>query len=101
MICESCRFNRSSEVIGAELDGSLVLLHTRNWTYLELNATGIEVWQQLERPRSFAVLVAGLLNEFEVDEECCRRETGAFIEDLVARQFIERLPEPVSASRDV
>jgi hypothetical protein len=100
MIRESCSFNRSAEVIGAELEGSLVLLHTSTWTYLELNATGIEVWQLLERPRSFAVLVAGLLNEFEVDEECCRRETQTFIEDLVAKRFIERLPEPICASRD-
>jgi len=82
-------FSRCPEVIGAELENSLVLLHTRTWTYLELNDTGVGVWQQLEQPRSLATLVAALVNEFEVDEPRCRRETQDFIADLLAKQFIQ------------
>jgi hypothetical protein len=92
------RFIRSSEVIGAELERSLVLLHTRTWIYLELNDTGVEVWQQLEEPRTLGALVNGLLKEFEVDEIRCRRETHAFVEDLIAKQFIQRVPEVAATS---
>jgi Coenzyme PQQ synthesis protein D (PqqD) len=99
MIVASCRFNRSPDVIGAELERSLVLLHTSTWTYLELNTTGLEVWQQLEQPRSFAALVAGLVKEFDVEEERCHRETEAFVEDLLARKFIEHTPETTSAGK--
>ena len=85
-------FTRSGEVIGAELERSLVLLHTRTWTYLELNETGIEIWQQLEQPRSIDALVAGLINQFEVDQARCYAETKTFVEDLVAKEFIEHAP---------
>jgi hypothetical protein len=80
-------------VIGAELEDSLVLLHTRTWTYLELNDTGIEVWQQLEQPQSLATLVTELVSQFEVDEIRCRRETQDFVDDLLAKQFIQCLPD--------
>ena len=85
-------FIRCPEVIGAELENSLVLLHTQTWTYLELNDTGMEVWQRLEQPRSLATVVAELVNEFEVDEPRCRRETEDFIGDLLARRFIQCIP---------
>jgi hypothetical protein len=86
-------FVRSPEVIGAELDSSLVLLHTGTWTYLELNDTGIEVWKQLEQRHSLAALVTELVKEFDVDELRCRRETQDFIDNLLARHFIQCLPD--------
>ena len=82
-------FTRSADVIGAELERSLVLLHTRTWTYLELNETGIEIWQQLEQPRSIDALVAGLVDQFEVEQARCYAETKTFVEDLIAKEFIE------------
>ena len=89
-------FVRSPEVIGAELESSLVLLHTGTWAYLELNDTGIEVWQQLEQPHSLAELVTELVKEFDVDELRCRRETQDFIDDLLAGHFIQCLPEEMA-----
>src|SRR3954469_16099219 len=80
-------FTRSAEVIGAELERSLVLLHTRTWTYLELNETGIEIWQHLEQPQSIDSLVARLLDQFEVDERRCYTDTETFVEDLMVKQF--------------
>ena len=86
-------FIRSPEVIGAELESSLVLLHTGTWTYLELNDSGIQVWQQLEQPRCLAALVTELVSEFDVDEMRCRRETQSFLDDLLAKQFIQCFAE--------
>lgn len=93
-------FTRSAEVIGAELERSLVLLHTRTWTYLELNETGIEIWQHLEQPQSLDSLVATLIDQFEVDESRCYADTETFVEDLVAKQFIEHAPGPGDRTGD-
>src|SRR6186713_2095714 len=88
---------RSVDVIGAELQDSIVLLQTRSWTYLELNETGIEIWKQLEKPRSLASLIEALTKEFEVDETRCRGDIESFMADLTRRDFIRIAAPPQEA----
>ena len=88
MVATTSFLGRSADVIGAELQDSIVLLQTKTWTYLELNETGIEIWRQLESPRSLASLIEALLAQFDVDEPRCRSEVEAFVEELTSREFI-------------
>jgi hypothetical protein len=84
----SALFKRSGEVIGAELEDGIVLLQMQNWTYLELNETGIEIWRLLELPQTVSALVTSLTEQFEIDEPTCSLQTQTFVDELKARQFI-------------
>lgn len=79
---------RSPEIIGAEMEGGIVLLQTSTWTYLDLNETGVAVWKSLKQQQSLASLVRAMTEQFDVDAASCRRDVEAFIDDLAARKFV-------------
>ena len=88
MVTESSQLLRSADVIGAELQDSIVLLQMKTWSYLALNESGIQAWRLLEQQRSLSSLTAALMAEFDVDEATCRGDTQAFVEDLAAKGFL-------------
>lgn len=86
---DSTRLERSPDVVGAELEGSIVLLQVKTGTYLELNGTGTHAWQSLEEPQRFSSLIESCLKDFEIDEATCRREMTSFLQYLATNQFIQ------------
>ena len=52
-----------------------------------LNFLGTEVWKRCDG-KSVDDLVAGLLDEFEVDEATLRADVGAFLAELEGKGFI-------------
>ena len=79
---------RSTDVVGAELEGSIVLLQIKTGTYLELNGTGTHAWQSMQEPQRFSSLIESCLRDFEVDEATCRREMASFLQGLATNKFI-------------
>ena len=79
---------RCADVVGAELEGSIVLLQIKTGTYLELNSTGTHAWESLEEPQRFSSLIESCLRDFEIDEATCRREMASFLQNLATNKFI-------------
>jgi hypothetical protein len=89
---EDSVFVRHPEVIGVEVAGEVVLLDSRNWTYLDFNDIASRIWALLNEPLTLPALVARLTAEFEVDATACRLETEAFLQELVKKGVVITLP---------
>lgn len=86
-ISESSEIRRSSEVLGADVGGTHVLLSS-DLEYVGLDPIGRRVWEILSEPTTWGGLVARLLSEFDVDEQACRRDVAAFVETLVEHKLV-------------
>ncbi|HXC56374.1 MAG TPA: PqqD family protein [Rhizomicrobium sp.] len=78
----------SADVVGTDVAGEPILLHTQNWTYLDFNPIGARIWTLLEKPQTVAALVTQLMAEFAVGEADCRRDTELFLQDMLQKGFI-------------
>jgi len=81
-------YTRTGDVIEADVGGEVVLLHTQNWQYFEFDKVGAAIWTLLNAPSSLDSLVSALTTQFEVEPEQCRRETEAFLEEMVAQGLV-------------
>lgn len=79
-------------VVATELkDGTGVLLHLETKFYFTLNATGIFVWNELQRgPRSLDGLVGAMVAAFEVEEPVARRDISALLDELESERLVLR-----------
>ena len=81
-------FARHPEVIGVEVSGEIVLLDSRNWTYLDFDDIGSRIWVLLKEPLTLPALVDKLTEEFAVDATACRRDTETFLQDLIKKGVV-------------
>ena len=54
----------------------------------ELNAVGSYLWKRLAEPRTIAELCQSALHDFEANEEVCRQEVMAFVQELNAAGLV-------------
>ena len=83
------RFERTSDIVAADVAGEIVLLHTKNWNYFEFDKIGAAIWQLLETPHSLPELIQALMSQFEVSESQCRTDTEAFLDEMLAEGLVE------------
>jgi len=81
-------YARTDDVIEADVGGEVVLLHTQNWQYFEFDQVGATIWGLLSAPSSLDSLVDSLTRQFEVDQDTCRTETKAFLDEMVSQGLI-------------
>jgi hypothetical protein len=81
-------FLRSPDVVAATLDEKTYLLHVQSWVYLELNESGLRIWELLESGRTTEELVDALRREFEVPADLCGRDVAELLETLQTEQFV-------------
>ncbi len=81
-------FRRKAGIEGRAVDRALVLMDAGEQHYFGVNRVGARIWQLLEKPQSSAELVRALTGEFAVDEAACRRETEAFLRQLLAKGLV-------------
>ena len=75
---------RSDEVLEAEIDGEKVMMSIEKGEYYGLDATGSEIWQLFEQPRSVAEICDQMIARYDVEPEECERDVVAFLDDLVS-----------------
>ncbi|AJP72824.1 HPr-rel-A system PqqD family peptide chaperone [Sphingomonas hengshuiensis] len=81
-------FRRSGDIFAAPLDESVLLLNAETGRYHGLNGVAARIWEMLEQPVGEAELVSGLVAEFDVTPEECRREVSAFLTHLRDRGLL-------------
>lgn len=86
--------SRNPEICAAELDGEVCLFHPDTAEYLNLNATASMIWNLLETPGDREALITQLLARYEVEAECCRRETEHFLTLALQRGLLLAQPIP-------
>ncbi len=65
-----------------EVDGEVIVLDKRTWTYMGINGSGALLWKELAGGSSTELLVERLRGEFGLDEAAAVRDVGAFVELL-------------------
>lgn len=65
------------------------MMNITQGSYFGMNAVAKAIWNLLESPHTEQELVEKLLEEFEVDEQTCRREVVEFIDNLQKNNLID------------
>lgn len=80
---------RATQQTSCDLGDERVLLNVATGVYYGLDPVGSRIWELLEGPRSVAVLVQSLREEYDVDAGTCERDTIALLERLLGEGLIE------------
>ena len=73
---------RNADLLTTEVDGEVIALSIENGACYGLNRVGSRIWAMIADPRSVDDICAGLLREFEVEPDTCRREVVDLLETL-------------------
>lgn len=84
MITPESEFQRNdTDFLSAEVDNETVLMHLKDSGYLGLNDVATVIWQLLQQPKSFKVIVEALLQKYEVEAAQCEEEVRAVLGRMV------------------
>lgn len=75
-------------VVYREMEGALVLTSLKAGGFVRLDQVGQRIWLAIERGEERDALVADLTAAYDVSPDDCRRDIAAFVDDLVAREFL-------------
>jgi len=85
------RLIRSEEPLTAVVDGETVMFSPDQGAYFGLDPIGTRVWQLLEQPRSLDDLCATLGDEYDVDDDTCRADIVALVEQLRGANLVREV----------
>lgn len=85
------KFLRNKNTLSEKLLDEIVMLDLELGKYFALNPVASRVWELLEKPNSIEELCKSLLNEYQVEEEQCKKEVEALLEQLVKLKLIEKV----------
>ncbi len=83
------RYQAIKEHLFSELGEEAVILSLKNGKYYGVNSVGVTVWTNVQKAATLAEIEAAVMNEYEVDEETCRREVLLFLEEMLREELIE------------
>lgn len=84
------QYCRNTKTISGRLNDELVMMDIQKGKYFSLNPVATRIWDLLEKPLTLDELCALLMEEYEVEEEQCRREVAEVIEEMVRLGLILR-----------
>lgn len=82
------RYRRHNDLRIAELQGEGVVLHLGERRYFSVNETGLAILEATSEPRTFAELVARVMETFEVGSEEAETTIRAFLDQCVSAKVI-------------
>lgn len=85
--------------VQVEVDGELVFMDVGEGMFYSLKEAGIRCWRLIDGGGCMTVgaLVRGLREEYEVDEETCRRDLSVLLDELAAVGLVDvgcEAPQP-------
>ncbi len=78
------RYRRHEDLRIAELEGEGVVLHLGERRYFSVNDTGLTILEATSEPRTFAELVAHLMDVYEVESAEAEATTRAFLDHCLS-----------------
>lgn len=83
------KWNISPEVLSSKIDEEVILMSIEADSYFGLDPVASRIWEILStQPASVDELVAAMMEEYETDEETCRKDVQDFIDDMSGRKLI-------------
>ena len=77
------------EQISCPLGDESAILNLKNTVYYGLNPVGTRVWELLQKERRIGELLDTLLDEYDVETECCQRDLFALLEKMRSEGLIQ------------
>jgi hypothetical protein len=87
----SMHYRRTSAAMSTEVGNDVVALQAERGFAYGMEDVTASVWKLLEEPRDLDAIVAGLVTEYEVEEERCRTEVQALLDQLTSEGLIEQV----------
>lgn len=79
----------SQKVLSSKIDEEVILMSFEADSYFGIDPVGSRIWELLsEKPASINELVVILVDEYEVDEETCRKQVQIFIDEMYIKKLI-------------
>ena len=80
-----------TKVLSSKIDEEVILMSFEADSYFGIDPVGSHIWELLSKqPATINELVQILVEEYEVDEQTCRKDVQTFIDDMYARKLIEQ-----------
>jgi len=89
-LSDSSLLQACTDIVFGDIDGEIVVLRIDTGHYLHLNSSGSFVFSLLgdAQPREVAWLYRRVREEYQVDEDTCRREVGEFLARCLALDLV-------------
>ena len=81
-------YERSTQLLEANLGDELVALDAEGGNCFGFNSVATFVWRQLASPKTFAELRDRLVAEYEVTTEQCAEELQELLDGLIEKRLI-------------
>lgn len=81
----------SDKILFTQLGDDAVVYDIENNAYLSMNATFSAIFQGIQAGKDTDAIIAGLLDEYDIDEDTCRNQVLNSIEILKDKGFITAL----------
>ncbi len=81
--------SRSSGAVEAEVDGELILLSPKDFSYFGAQGAGGPVWEMVDGQRTVGEIIEQLVENFEADPGVIRADTIEFLDALGAAGLVE------------
>lgn len=75
-------------LIWREVDGQVIVLDKRTWSYLSINDSGALLWREIAGGATRGELVARLHETYGLDGQTAARDVDAFISTLRAHRLL-------------
>jgi hypothetical protein len=82
------RVRWGGDILFRNLDGEAVLVSLESSTYFGLDLVGTRVWELIGERRCLADVLAGLLDEYDVEEERARRDLLGLVDELMVKRLV-------------
>jgi len=79
----------SKELLSCDLGDGAVILDTRSGVYYGLNLVGMRVWSLIQRPNSVFNVWSSLVDEYDVEPDCCLADLEKLFAEMAALNLIE------------
>ncbi len=76
--------------LASKVGDELAVLDLDRSVYYGLDPVGARIWELLQTPTVLSTVVATLIIEFDVDDDTARRDLLGLIDELMAKQLVER-----------
>lgn len=86
-------YQASSAHLYSEIGSESVILDLQSGTYYGLNETGNQIWQWLQKPKTFSELSKLILDEYDVPIEEAIGDLQNLLQEMVGAGLIEIVNE--------
>lgn len=90
MIPSDALLTRSHDALSSAFEEEAVLMRLSTGKFFTLDSIGSRIWDHLAEPTTLDGLVMRLVVEFRVEPDRCRRDTEAFLDQLLQWGLAER-----------